>query len=112
MDKTESTIAAIAFAVFILSTLLEGWYWRAKGERKYILKDSLANYALVFMQVVFDTIGKVLFVTFALEWVRQHGWQLISAVTEHSWWAIALCFLGVDLGFYWFHRMSHRVRAL
>jgi sterol desaturase/sphingolipid hydroxylase (fatty acid hydroxylase superfamily) len=112
MDKTESTIAAIAFAVFFLSIVLEWWYWRGKGEHKYIWQDTLANYALVFMQVAFDILGKALFVIIALEWVRKHGLQLITEETQHSWWGIALCFLGVDFGYYWYHRMSHRVRAL
>lgn len=112
MDKTESTIALIAFAVFILSTIFEWFYWRRKGEHKYILKDSLANYALVFMQIVFDTIGKALFVIFSLEWIRQHGLKLITDEMQSQWWAIAICFLGVDFGFYWFHRVSHRVRFM
>lgn len=64
------------------------------------------------MQVVFDAIGKALFVILALEWVRKHGLQFITAETEMTWWGVAICFLGVDLGFYWFHRASHRVRAL
>lgn len=112
MDKTESTIALIAFAVFFLSIVLEWWYWRGKGEQKYILKDTAANYALVVMQIFFDTIGKALFVLLALEWVREHGLHLITEDTQHSWWSIALCFIGVDFGYYWYHRMSHRVRAL
>jgi len=112
MDKTESTIATIAFAVFFFSIVLEWWYWRSKGEHKYILQDTLANYALVLMQVVLDILAKALFVILVLEWVRQRGLQLVTAESETSWWGLALCFLGVDLGFYWFHRMSHRVRAL
>ncbi len=112
MDKTESTIAAIAFAAFFLSILLEWWYWRGKGKHKYIWKDTLANYALVLMQIFFDTIGKALFVIIALEWVRKNGLQLITEDAQHSWWSIAFCFIGVDFGYYWYHRMSHRVRAL
>ncbi len=112
MDKTESTIAAFAFAVFFLSIGLEWWYWRSRGEHKYILKDTLANYALVFMQIAFDVLAKALFVIVALEWVRWNGLQLVNAESEQTWWGIAFCFLGVDVGYYWYHRMSHRVRAL
>ncbi len=112
MDKIESTIAAIAFAAFITSTILEWLYWRRKGERKYYWPDTMANYVLVFMQVIFDTLGKALFVIFSLMWIQQHGLQLISDQQQTQWWAITLCFLGVDLGFYWFHRASHRSRIL
>ena len=112
MDKTESTIALIAFAAFILSTIVEWFYWRRKGERKYYWPDTLANYALVFMQIIFDTIGKALFVIFSLEWIRRHGLQFVTDERQSQWWAIAICFLGVDVGFYWFHRASHRIRFL
>jgi sterol desaturase/sphingolipid hydroxylase (fatty acid hydroxylase superfamily) len=108
MDPVESKIAAVAFAVFTLSVALEWWYWRGRGERKFVLKDSLANYALVFMQVALDVVAKALFVVFALGWVWEHGLKLVPEV----WWSTALLFVGVDLGYYWYHRASHRVRAL
>ena len=112
MDPLETQIGIIAFAVFILSTALEWWYWRSRDPRKYFLKDTLANYALVLMQVVLDGIAKALFVFFILNWIRSHGFNLISESQQFQWWSIALCFLGVDLCYYWFHRASHRVRAL
>lgn len=108
MDPVESQVAAIAFAVFTISILLEWWYWSRRGERKFVLKDSLANYALVFMQVALDVVAKTLFVVFALGWVQSHGLRLMPEV----WWSAAILVLGVDLSYYWFHRASHRVRAL
>jgi sterol desaturase/sphingolipid hydroxylase (fatty acid hydroxylase superfamily) len=108
MDPVESKIAGLAFAVFTLSALLEWRYWHRRGERKFILKDSLANYALVFMQVALDVAAKALFVVFALGWVQRNGLKLMP----ETWWSVALLFVGVDLGYYWYHRASHRVRCL
>lgn len=108
MDPVESQVAAIAFAAFTVSILLEWWYWSRRGERKFILRDSLANYALVLMQVALDVVAKALFVVFALGWVQSHGLKLMP----ETWWSMAILFLGVDLGYYWFHRTNHRVRAL
>jgi sterol desaturase/sphingolipid hydroxylase (fatty acid hydroxylase superfamily) len=108
MDPLETQIALIAFAVFTLSVLVEWLYWRRRGERKFILQDSLANYALVFMQIGFDVLAKSLFVVFALGWVQQSGLKLFS----DRWWELVILFVGVDLGYYWFHRASHRVRFL
>ncbi|HWQ31538.1 MAG TPA: sterol desaturase family protein [Blastocatellia bacterium] len=108
MDPVEGIIALVAFVIFGLSILLEWSYWHRRGERKFILADSLANVALVLMQLILDALGKALFVVFALEWVRQRGLQLVP----ETWWAMALLFVGVDLGYYWFHRASHRVRLL
>ena len=112
MDPLETQIGLIAFAVFILSTALEWWYWRSRDPAKYFIKDTLANYALVLMQVVLDGIAKALFVFFILNWIRSHGFNLISETQQFQWWSIALCFIGVDFFYYWFHRASHRVRAL
>lgn len=108
MNPLEAKIAAVAFTVFLLSTLFEYLYWNARGEKKFELRDSVANYALVFMQIVFDAIGKALFVVWSLTWVRSHGLGL----ELDSLFAIVGLFIGVDFGYYWFHRASHRIRVL
>lgn len=108
MNPLEAKIAAVAFTVFLLSTLFEYLYWNARGEKKFELRDSVANYALVFMQMVFDAIGKALFVVWSLTWVRSHGLGL----ELDSLIAIGGLFIGVDFGYYWFHRASHRIRVL
>jgi sterol desaturase/sphingolipid hydroxylase (fatty acid hydroxylase superfamily) len=52
--------------------------------------------------------GKSLFIVTGLEWIRERGPR---AVTD-GWLSGLLLFLGVDLGYYLFHRASHRVRVL
>jgi sterol desaturase/sphingolipid hydroxylase (fatty acid hydroxylase superfamily) len=99
----------VIYLAFILSIAYEMWYWRRQGRRdKYVLKDSLVNYALLAMQVFLGEFGKVLFIVTCLDWVRAHGVGLLG----DNWYSAVLAFLGVDLGFYWFHRMSHRSRVL
>lgn len=108
MNAKDWIIVAIAFSVFAVCIALEWLYWRRKGVRKFDAQDSLANYVLVLMQLAFGVVGKALFIIVALEWVRRHGLQIVPA----TWWAGVILFLGVDLGYYWFHRLSHRVRFL
>jgi sterol desaturase/sphingolipid hydroxylase (fatty acid hydroxylase superfamily) len=108
MKLQDWIIVTIAFAIFAICIHLERRYWRRRGIRKYDRGDSLANYALVAMQFWVGVAGKSLFILTALDWVRARGPQWVP----DAWWAGGLLFLGVDLGYYWFHRVSHRVRFL
>jgi len=108
MNSNDWIIAAAAFSIFAISIKLEQWYWRRRGAQKYERHDSRANYALVAMQFAFGVAGKALFIVVALDWIRRHGLHL----APDAWWAGVILFLGVDLGYYWFHRLSHRVRFL
>ena len=109
-DKVlELKTTIVIYLAFILSIAFEMWYWRRHGRSdKYLLKDSLVNYALLAMQVFLGEFGKVLFIVTCLDWVRAHGVQVLG----DNWYSAVIAFLGVDLGFYWFHRMSHRSRVL
>ncbi len=109
-DKAlELRMILIIYLSFIISIAYEMWHWRRRGRTdKYVTKDSLANYALLAMQVFLGEIGKVLFIIICLDWVRAHGIHLLGT----GWLSAAIAFLGVDLGYYWFHRMSHRSRFL
>ena len=99
----------VIYLAFALSIAFELWHWRQRGRSdKYDLKDSLANYALLAMQVLLGELGKILFIVTCLDWVRAHG---VSVLGE-NWYSALIAFLGVDLAYYWFHRMSHRSRWL
>lgn len=108
MNRQDWIIVTIAFSLFALFITLERLFWRRRGVVKYDAADSRANYALVAMQFLMGVIGKALFIITALEWVRERGPRLMAG----EWWAGVLLFLGVDLGYYLFHRASHRVRVL
>jgi sterol desaturase/sphingolipid hydroxylase (fatty acid hydroxylase superfamily) len=108
MNPNDWIIVAVAFSIFAVSINFERRYWRKRGIRKFDRKDSLANYALVAMQFTFGVVGKALFIVVALDWIQRHGLRIVP----DAWWAGVILFLGVDLGYYWFHRLSHRVRFL
>ena len=110
MDKAQQLqLTLLIYLSFIVGIAYEWRYWRRRGVRaKYDARDSLANYALLVMQVVLGEVGKALFIVTCLEWVRRHGLQLVPA----TWWAAVMAWFGVDLGYYWFHRASHRSRFL
>ncbi len=109
-DKSaELKTTLVIYLVFALSIAYEMWHWRRRGRSdKYDLKDSLANYALLAMQVLLGELGKILFIVTCLDWVRAHGVNLLG----ENWYSAVIAFLGVDLAYYWFHRMSHRSRWL
>ena len=108
MKPEDWIIVGVAFSTFAVFILVEWLVWRWRGVRKYDAKDSLANYSLVAMQFWLGVAGKALFIVTALNWVQQRGLKLVP----ETWWAGVILFLGVDLGYYWFHRLSHRVRFL
>jgi sterol desaturase/sphingolipid hydroxylase (fatty acid hydroxylase superfamily) len=108
MNSKDWIIVLIAFSTFAVFIAFEWLYWRRKGIQKFEAKDSLANYSLVAMQFSLGVIGKALFIVTALDWIQQHGLRLVP----ETWWAVVILFFGVDLGYYWFHRASHRVRFL
>lgn len=108
MDPVEAQIAIVAFTIFALCILFEWMYWHRRREHKFVFGDSVANISLVVMQLAFDAAAKALFVVFALGWVQRHGLKLVP----DTWWSLAILFLGVDFGYYWFHYASHRVRFL
>jgi sterol desaturase/sphingolipid hydroxylase (fatty acid hydroxylase superfamily) len=109
-DKTaELQITLLIYAIFAICIAYEMWHWRQRGRSdKYDLKDSLANYALLAMQVFLGEIGKMLFIVTCLDWVRAHGVNVLG----ENWYSSLIAFLGVDFGYYWFHRCSHRSRWL
>ncbi|MBK9708392.1 MAG: sterol desaturase family protein [Acidobacteria bacterium] len=108
MDSQDWIITIFAFAVFAVFIGLEKLYWGRKGLEKFQTRDSITNYSLVAMQLFFGVTGKILFIVTALDWIWSKGLKLVPA----TWWSGVLLFLGVDLGYYWFHRLSHRSRFL
>lgn len=109
-DKAlELKTTLVIYLAFVLSIAFEMWFWRRRGQReKYDTRDSLVNYALLAMQVFLGEVGKVLFIVMCLDWVRAHGVGWLG----ENWYSAVIAFFGVDLGYYWFHRMSHRSRFL
>jgi sterol desaturase/sphingolipid hydroxylase (fatty acid hydroxylase superfamily) len=108
MDRADWIIVSIAFTLFAVAIRLEISWWRRRGVEKYEYRDSLASYSLVVMQFLCGVVGKSLFIIAGLEWFRVRG----PGLPVGNWWSGVILFLGVDLGYYLFHRASHRVRLL
>lgn len=108
MNSTDWIILVTAFTVFAFLVALEWLYWHSRGIRKFDARDTAANYALLIMQILVGIAGKILFINLALDWIRDLGPKIVPA----AWWTGIILFLGVDLGYYLFHRASHRVRFL
>ncbi len=82
-------------------------YWR--GARVYRFGDSIADLSCG----VVHQVGGLLFrgaVAIGL-YVAVYEHLRLTEV-PYTWWGWVLAFLGVDLAYYWFHRMSHEVNVM
>ena len=99
---------ALAIPIFFVLMALE-WYWGNKEKLKvYRLTDTISNLSCgIGQQVIgfFLSLGTVA----AYGFIYDH-WRLYTLPV--SWWMWILLFLGVDLMYYWFHRLSHEVNFL
>ena len=90
---------------FVLLILAEMLWARARAPQSYEPRDTLTSLALGLGSTVAGaaTAGAI----FALAlWLYQ--WRLYTFGWQ--WWVWALAFVLDDLGYYWGHRLGHRVR--
>lgn len=73
----------------------------------YALKDARASISMGVISLVFLTAFKV--ITF-FGFVAVYAYVAPFQLPTDTWWYWVLVILGVDLGYYWHHRFSHRVR--
>ena len=116
----DERLIAIATPIFILSIaiewLLNRWHLQRTGQSSptggsggYRRDDTLTNLSTGIGQQVFDPLLRLVGV--AVYGAVQQRWGLWRWDAEAPLtWLVAL--LAVDVGFYWFHRASHRVRLL
>src|SRR5678810_992044 len=100
---------ALAVPVFFLLIGLELLVARARGRRVYRFTDSFADLGCgVTQRVVLLLFEVALLAVYAL--LYEHG-RLWTFAPDSPWpWVIAI--IGVDLGYYWWHRLSHEVNVL
>jgi len=95
----------LATPLFILLVIAEMVFARLRGRVRYEARDTAASLFMGLGNVVIGGLFAFLFVDLAraLQPYRlaDIGW---------SWPAIAVCFVGYDLTFYWSHRAAHRIR--
>ena len=100
---------ALAVPVFFLLIGLELLVARARRRRVYRFTDSFADLGCgVTQRVVLLLFEASLLAVYAL--LYEHG-RLWTFAPGSAWpWIIAI--VGVDLGYYWWHRLSHEVNFL
>lgn len=105
MGKNPIALAIPFFFLFIGVELLVA---RAMRRRVYRLNDAFADLGCGITQQVLGVFYGAALVGGHV-WIHQH-YRLLDTMSPLVAWTAAL--LGVDFLYYWWHRASHRVRAL
>ena len=99
---------ALAIPLFFVFIGVELWVARKRHLHLYRLTDSMVDLSSGTLQQVL-----LIFTTPLLIWAYSALWQhrLVDLSVASPWpWLIA--FFGVDLAYYWWHRLSHEVNFL
>ena len=96
---------------FVLAILIElaalRWLGHDDSVTGYALADARTSISMGVVSLVFLTVFKVVtFIGFTAVFTHLAPFHLPT----DTWWYWVLVVLGVDLGYYWHHRFSHRVR--
>jgi len=103
-----TNIILSAIPAFIILAIAESIALSLEHRNPETKKNVLASLGLgfVFIFASFFSKGFLLFVYSFLYEFR------IFHIEHFSWWIWALCFLGEDLSYYWYHRACHSIRFL
>lgn len=100
----------VSIPAFLALIFIEIFFDRKKKTGFYSFNDAIANIGCGATQIL-TAIFSAAFLLKGYEYLYEH--QRITALATTSVWLKAslavLLFLGVDLGYYWAHRFSHRV---
>lgn len=99
---------ALAVPVFFLMIGLELLVQRRKGDAGYNFQDSVTNLSCGIGQQV---LGPFLKGAGLVGYVLLYDHARAFTVSSHSVWAWVALLFGVDLGYYVFHRASHRINV-
>jgi len=100
---------ALAVPVFFLLIGLELLIARARRQRVYRFTDSFADLGCgVAQRVVLLLFEAGLLAVYQLLYVHGRLWSF----ADGSLWPWVIATIGVDLGYYWWHRLSHEVNVL
>lgn len=99
----------LAIPFFFLSIILEALYSALARKKWYDLHDALANIGCGSVEQVMELVYKTL-IFGVYVWIFEN-WRL-HTLPKSAIWVWVLCFILVDLGYYWFHRASHRIHLI
>jgi sterol desaturase/sphingolipid hydroxylase (fatty acid hydroxylase superfamily) len=104
---TDARFLIWAVPLFVALVVLEIWLYRRRGgATPYLWGESLGTIGVALGRAASNLVKGG--VTLGASWL---AWEhRIWTVPLDSWWGMALLFLGVELAYYWFHRLSHEVR--
>lgn len=106
--KNPVTYAAPFFVLTIVIELAAlKWLDHDDNVSGYALKDARTSISMGVLSLIFLTAFKV--VSF-FGFVAVYAYLAPFHLPTDTWWYWVLVILGVDLGYYWHHRFSHRVR--
>ena len=94
-------------AVFALVPIELIWHWH-KGTKGYDWQETTATLAVMAGQILFRAASALVLLPILLAVYETR----LFTIRLDGGWAISALFLGVELSYYWFHRMSHTVRWL
>ncbi|MCC6766587.1 MAG: sterol desaturase family protein [Deltaproteobacteria bacterium] len=99
----------LAGPVFFLLIGMEAWLSRRRGWGYYRLNDAVSDVStsMLMQLVMLLSRGAVV----AGYFVIHAHFRIVDLPADRAWTWIA-CFLGVDFGYYWFHRSSHEINFL
>jgi sterol desaturase/sphingolipid hydroxylase (fatty acid hydroxylase superfamily) len=95
----------MAIPVFIIAMIVEMFAIRSGARGQYDWRDTATSLVMGFG----NTFAAVIFGSTVVAigvWLYQ--FRLFDIPV--TWWSLALCLVGEDFTYYWFHRSAHRVR--
>jgi sterol desaturase/sphingolipid hydroxylase (fatty acid hydroxylase superfamily) len=98
----------LAIPVFFVLIALELAITRLQEKQYYSLGDSISDIGTGMIQQLVDVFLKTALFAGYLYVYERHRVATLDGRSAAVW---AACFIGVDLLYYWFHRMSHEVNA-
>jgi len=90
---------------FVVLILIEMLWARSRAPQSYEPRDTLTSLALGLGSTASGLLTGGLIYALAI-WL----YQFRPVTIGWAWWAWAACFVLDDLGYYWGHRLGHRVR--
>lgn len=109
LQENAVEIILIAVPFFFILIAIEVWQDRRKGTGYYRLNDAISSLNLGVVSRL-TGIFKFVIPFSAYVWIYEHYavWQL----SQESMWIWLLAFVIYDLGYYWVHRLSHRMHIM
>jgi sterol desaturase/sphingolipid hydroxylase (fatty acid hydroxylase superfamily) len=109
MNNPADNLRVVARALLLLglgATLLEVLAYKFVFKRDYVWRSALATLGVTVVR------GATLLIPISVAipgayWLHAHRLVDVSSLGALSW---VLLFFGIEFFYYWFHRMSHRVR--